>query len=143
MKKVLQLGLRSGERLYINGAVIRVDRKVRVELLNDVKFLLEAHVMQSDAATTPIRQLYFLIQGLLMDPSLEASLLPAIGAFFDELERMSGDEPTRDELGKARAFVHAGKCFDALKSIRVLMQREDAAKAADGEVAIAGQEAAA
>ena len=41
----MRLYLRPGEKLYINGAVIRVDRKVSIELLNDVTFLLENHVM--------------------------------------------------------------------------------------------------
>ena len=49
----MRLSLRSGEKIYINGAVLRVDRKVSLELMNDVTFLLEAHVMQPSAATTP------------------------------------------------------------------------------------------
>ena len=50
----MHIGLRARERLYINGAVIRVDRKVSIELLNDVSFLLEAHVMQPEETTTPL-----------------------------------------------------------------------------------------
>ena len=50
----MNITLRAGEKLYINGAVIRVDRKATIELLNDVTFLLENHVMQADQATTPL-----------------------------------------------------------------------------------------
>ncbi|OYW35186.1 MAG: hypothetical protein B7Z45_06885 [Azorhizobium sp. 12-66-6] len=39
----MQLTLRPGEKIYVNGAVLRVDRKVTLELLNDVTFLLESH----------------------------------------------------------------------------------------------------
>jgi flagellar protein FlbT len=64
----MNIWLRAGEKLYINGAVLRVDRKVSLELLNDATFLLEAHVMQAADATTPLRQLYFVVQLMLMDP---------------------------------------------------------------------------
>ena len=57
-----------GERIYVNGAVLRVDRKVTLELINDVAFLLEGQVMQVADATTPLRQLYFVVQLMLMSP---------------------------------------------------------------------------
>jgi flagellar biosynthesis repressor protein FlbT len=44
----MNISLRRGERIFINGAVLRVDRKVCLELLNDVTFLLESHVMQAE-----------------------------------------------------------------------------------------------
>ena len=40
MKKPMCISLRGGERIYVNGAVLRVDRKVTLELINDVAFLL-------------------------------------------------------------------------------------------------------
>src|SRR5215218_9989649 len=45
------LSLRGGAKVHINGAVLRVDRKVNIELLNDVTFLLAAHVLQPHEAT--------------------------------------------------------------------------------------------
>jgi flagellar protein FlbT len=68
MKKPICISLRNGERIYVNGAVLRVDRKVTLELINDVTFLLESQVMQVADATTPLRQLYFVIQLMLMSP---------------------------------------------------------------------------
>lgn len=65
----MSLHLRAGEKLYLNGAVIKVDRKVSIEILNDVTFLLASHVMQPADATTPLRQLYFVVQSALMDPA--------------------------------------------------------------------------
>ena len=64
----MHLSLRAGERIYINGAVLRVDRKVTLELMNDVTFLLEQHVMQPEQATTPL-QLYFIVQIMLIEPA--------------------------------------------------------------------------
>jgi flagellar biosynthesis repressor protein FlbT len=65
----MNITLRAGERFFINGAVIRVDRKASIELLNEVTFLLENHVMQPDEATTLVRQIYFAVQIMLMDPT--------------------------------------------------------------------------
>ena len=85
----MRLSLRAGERVYINGAVLRVDRKVGIELLNDATFLLEGHVLQAEEATTPLRQLYFAVQTMLIAPAeeeaardlyagLRAGILPAV-----------------------------------------------------------------
>ncbi len=65
----MHISLRAGEKIYINGAVLRVDRKVSIELLNDATFLLEVHVMKVEDASTPLRQLYFIIQIMLMNPT--------------------------------------------------------------------------
>jgi flagellar protein FlbT len=46
----MNITLRAGERFFINGAVIRIDRKASIELLNEVTFLLENHVMQAEEA---------------------------------------------------------------------------------------------
>ena len=69
MKKPMCISLRGGEQIYVNGAVLRVDRKVTLELINDVAFLLEGQVMQVADATTPLRQLYFVVQLMLMSPN--------------------------------------------------------------------------
>ena len=69
MKNTLKISLKPNEKIYINGAVVKVDRKMTVEFLNDVQFLLESHVLQADEATTPLRQLYFIIQVMLINPS--------------------------------------------------------------------------
>ena len=36
--------------------------------MNDVQFLLESHVLQPQDAVTPLRQLYFMTQMMLMNP---------------------------------------------------------------------------
>ena len=85
----MNITLRAGERLFINGAVIRVDRKATIELLNDVTFLLENHVMQADQATTPLRQVYFAVQVMLMDPSAKAAARPCRGGCWKRRCRRS------------------------------------------------------
>ena len=37
----MSITLRSGERLYLNGAVIRVDRKTTIELMSSLRFIVK------------------------------------------------------------------------------------------------------
>lgn len=124
MKNTLKLSLRPNEKLYINGAVIRVDRKVSIELLNDVQFLLEAHVLQPEQASTPLRQLYFILQVMLMNPqgAVEARdmfrrSLPLLLASFT-------DEQICSALKNIDRMVGEDKVYEALKAIRSLYPLE-------------------
>jgi flagellar biosynthesis repressor protein FlbT len=124
VKNPLKLGLRANELIYINGAVLRVDRKVRLELLNDVTFLLESHVMQPETATTPMRQLYFLVQSLIMDPALEDTLRPSLLSEIATICAASSSADTVFELARISELIAAGNAFDALKALRPLMACE-------------------
>jgi flagellar biosynthesis repressor protein FlbT len=125
VKSPLKLGLRANELIYINGAVLRVDRKVRVELLNDVTFLLEAHVMQPEQATTPLRQLYFLVQSLIMDPGLKTTLGPSLESAIAGICAASKTADTVFELSRISDLILAGSAFDALKALRPLIASDE------------------
>ncbi len=108
----MNITLRAGERIYINGAVLRTDRKATIELLNDATFLLETHVMQASDATTPLRQIYFVDSGHADGPGLGASprcssrfglIDKAIGA-FETTEIKAGLRAITDMIGRARYF---------------------------------------
>ncbi|WP_292500775.1 flagellar biosynthesis repressor FlbT [Methylobacterium sp.] len=134
MSRPLRLSLRAGERVYMNGAVLRVDRKVSLELLNDASFLLETHVLQADAATTPLRQLYFAAQTILIEPgnaeraralfrTLQAGILAAVV-----------DPDIRAGVTAAGPLVEGGRLIEALKLIRGLYAAEAALLAASPQV---------
>ncbi|MCJ2044563.1 flagellar biosynthesis repressor FlbT [Methylobacterium sp. J-078] len=118
----------------MNGAVLRVDRKVSLELLNDASFLLETHVLQAEAATTPLRQLYFAAQTILIEPAnaeraralfrtLQAGILAAVV-----------DPGIRDGVTAAGPLVEGGRLIEALKLIRGLYPAEAALLAAIPQV---------
>ncbi|MDN2567256.1 flagellar biosynthesis repressor FlbT [Aquibium sp. A9E412] len=124
MKNTLRISLKANEKIYVNGAVIRADRKTTLEFLNDVQFLLENHVLQPEDATTPLRQLYFIVQVMLMarDEAQEARTMfrrslpmmlscyqdPAILAGLKDIDRLVGEN----------------QIYEALKTIRALYPRE-------------------
>ena len=124
------LSLRAGAKAYINGAVIRTDRRVNLQILNDVTFLLESHVMQVEAATTPLRQIYFAVQAALMDPA-EADGAAALAAGM--LLRLAPLVETPDiarELPQIAEQLEARRYFDVMKRLRALFPVEDAILAA-------------
>ena len=122
----MQISLRAGGRLYLNGAVIRADRKVNIELLNDATFLMEAHVLQVEHADTPLKQLYFVIQALLIDPRSEASMRPILHDMLVSLTRSFANRDILAGLEAIRTQLDAGRHFDALKALRALYPAEAA-----------------
>ncbi|TNC08624.1 flagellar biosynthesis repressor FlbT [Methylobacterium terricola] len=120
----MRLSLRAGERIYINGAVLRVDRKVSIELLNDATFLLESHVLQVEEATTPLRQLYFAAQTMLIDPARIAAARSLYDGIRDGLMATIRDPGLREGLEAAHGFIEAGRLYEALKQIRGLYPTE-------------------
>lgn len=124
MKSTLKISLKANEKIYLNGAVIRADRKVTIDLLNDVQFLLESHVLQASEASTPLRQLYFMVQIMLMDPkgTTEAremfrKSLPLMLATFEDPQICAA-------LKQVDALVSEGEVYEALKTIRSLYPLE-------------------
>jgi flagellar biosynthesis repressor protein FlbT len=127
----MNITLRAGERLFVNGAVLRIDRKATIALLNDVTFLLENHVMQADEATSPLRQIYFAVQIMLMDPAnaegaraLASKLISAAIATFKTPAIVTG-------LKAVAELVARAKTFEALKALRALypLERDEISQA--------------
>jgi flagellar protein FlbT len=121
----MKVSLRPGERIFINGAVLRVDRKVSIEFLNDVTFLLENHVMQAEAATTPLRQLYFIVQTMVIDPSSQELSKELFETSSRLLLAAFENQQVRDGLLLVGNCVETGRYYDALKTLRRLFAIED------------------
>jgi len=120
----MHISLRAGEKLYVNGAVLRVDRKVSVELLNDATFLLEAHVMRVEDANTPLRQLYFIIQVILMNPGDAAAAHDMFKESVLRTIETFENETVINGLKNAANLVELSRIFEALKIIRSLFPIE-------------------
>lgn len=124
MKSRLKIHLKPNERIFINGGVLRVDRKVTIEFLNDVVFLLETHVIPEEEATTPLRQLYFVVQSMLMEPKTR-SLAQQI---YEHTHRMLianfKNQDILEGLVEIRQMIASEREFDALRKIRSLLPIE-------------------
>jgi flagellar protein FlbT len=120
----MHISLRAGEKIYVNGAVLRVDRKVSIELLNDATFLLAAHVMDVEEATTPLRQLYFIIQVMLMSPTDSVGAREMFAGAVGSTVAASRNAALEAGLRDIERLVDANRVFEALKAVRALFPIE-------------------
>jgi flagellar protein FlbT len=120
----MHISLRAGEKIYINGAVLRADRKVCIELLNDATFLLAAHVMKVEDATTPLRQLYFIMQVMLMSPNDTAAARSMFENSIGNTIEASGSTSLVAALRDVERLVTTNRVFDAMKALRALFPIE-------------------
>jgi len=122
MTAKMRFSLKAGERIFINGAVLTVSQKVTLSLLNDARFLLESHVLQLAEATTPMRQLYFVVQALLINPQEEEQGMAAFHKIYDALLVVTTEETTKAQLRSIGDLVTRRRTFEALKAIRGLFE---------------------
>ena len=122
----MHITLRANEKIFINGAVVKVDRKTSIELMNDAVFLLEAHVMLERDATTPLRQLYYIVQLMLMEPNERAENSTMCAGHCAAMAKVYDDPVILDGIDKVAALVRRSRHFEALKVIRALLPAEAA-----------------
>lgn len=120
----MKIYLRANERIFINGAVLRVDRKVSLELLNDTTFLLENHVIQKEDADTPLKQLYFVVQLMLMDPAAKDQAMAVFRDMVKDMLAAISNEELLNGIKTVDVDVSSGNPFPALKTIRSLFPVE-------------------
>jgi flagellar protein FlbT len=120
------LKLRAGEKFYINGAVIRFERRATIELLNDATFLLEAHVIQPNEANSPLRQLYFVLQTRLMEREAAPMAMVMFKTMLENTCAAFGPGVVADGVRAAASLAEAGRTFDAMRALRALFPLEAA-----------------
>jgi flagellar biosynthesis repressor protein FlbT len=127
----MNIFLRARERIYINGAVIRVDRKTTIELLNEASFLLENHVMQAHEATTPLRRIYFAVQIMLMDPASAAETVKLAHRLIEDAHSVFATPAIQSGLQNVVSLINRSRNFEALKTLRSLfpVEQEEMAEA--------------
>ncbi len=124
MKKPMQISLRAGERIYVNGAVLRARQKTTIELLNEAHFLLETHIIQPEDATSPLRQLYFALQTILIEPTSESAEEAYMRMYASTVKSFTTTEIVVG-LRQVGELVSLGRIFEALKTLRALFETEE------------------
>ncbi|MEM7288881.1 MAG: flagellar biosynthesis repressor FlbT [Pseudomonadota bacterium] len=121
----IRLYLKANEKIFINGAVLQVDRKVAFDLLNDATFLLENHVMQKEQADTPLKQLYFVVQLMMMHPSDRENTYKMFSGMIENLLENLETVDLISGVKDVDVDVRTGKEFNALKTLRNLFPIEE------------------
>lgn len=66
---MLRISLRDGEKVVVNGAVLRAVGRMQLVIENKASVMRGSEVMAADEATTPARQLYFHTMMAYVDPA--------------------------------------------------------------------------
>jgi flagellar biosynthesis repressor protein FlbT len=123
----LVLEMRSGDMMVVNGAAIRFRAKTRIELTSHARFLFGRQIMPPAEADTPARRIYYALQTAYIGDEEErrAGLADAriLAAQFKAATTSAQAEALLDQ---AVACAEKGKCYQALRMARRVVQHEDA-----------------
>jgi len=120
----LKIKLKAGEKVYINGALVEAaGSSAELRILNKVPLLREKDILLEKEATTPCRQLYFVVQTLYFSPSDEARVLQLLSRH--SIEIIKAAPSMTDLLEKMFAEVSEKKYYTALRTVTRIIQYED------------------
>jgi len=119
----LRLTLRPGEKLFLNGAVVvNGESRADLTLLNGVSILREKDILAEEAADTPCKRIYFLLQLMYIDPASRADYLETLRKSISEVARAARSTlPLLDPIGEQVAL---GDYYQAMKHAKKLIAYE-------------------
>jgi flagellar protein FlbT len=119
----LKIRLKSHEKILLGNVVItNGDRPTEFYVENKVSVLREKDIMKEDAATTPGRRLYFLIQLMYMDSS---NLVHYHTAYWELVREIVAAAPsTKIYLEEISTLILDQDYYQALKAARRLIAYE-------------------
>lgn len=123
--KSMYLRLKANEKVFLNGAVFRADRRVTLELMNNATFLLESHILQVEETTTPLKQLYFAGQLMLMNPAESQPSRQTFAQLLANLRAVVKDAYLLSELERCASLFEKKRIFEILKLLRRLFPYEE------------------
>ncbi|HAU29098.1 MAG TPA: hypothetical protein DCW68_03195 [Rhodospirillaceae bacterium] len=124
----LKFRLKPGERLAINGAVVRnpADRVLEIEVMNSAALLHEKDVMQPEQADNFMRRIYLYVQLMLLEPENRL----AHGEAFEKMHALARHEAEMKSDGPSLALYEAvadlvrrEDYFPALRQIQAVIGR--------------------
>ena len=121
----MQITLRAGEEIFINGALLKVDRKVSIELVNNVTFLLGSHVLSPEEANTPLRQLYMSLQNFLIAPGNAVEGYRDCILMLHACQKTFSSQEIHIALNEVQECIKSCKWYQALKLLRKMFYLED------------------
>lgn len=131
--EIKSVPLRPGQRLVVNGAVVRMaDDGLGLELDLKTPVLTEDELLSEDEATTPAKRIYFLLLVMYLDPSsYDATHLPFMDRMIELLQTTSIKE-VRENLRIIMQCVEAGRHYEALQACQALVLFENEVLSIDG-----------
>ncbi|WP_323765188.1 flagellar biosynthesis repressor FlbT [Marinovum sp.] len=129
----LNLTLKPFERVIVNGCMLRNGgRKSTIIVETRADIIRETDLLKPDAATTPVKAVYFLIQSALVDAEGRDKAAKAAQQRLAVLATTFSPE-LRGHVFTAANNVSLGEYFTALRDLRPLLAREAEVLAAPAE----------
>lgn len=126
---MLRLNLRDGEKIVINGAVLRSTGRTELTVENEAAILRGRDVMSPESADTPAKRLYFACMMAYLDPENLASHQDRILSLFEQLIcALEAPQAKADCISFAQK-VAIGNFYKALADCRALIAYETVALA--------------
>ena len=121
----LKVELKSGEKIILNGAVVRlVGPPSAILIENQATLLRERDVITPDRADTPAKRVAFTIQLMYLDPD-------NVGAYRADYERLMADfrgairtPAIVERLGEIGRAVDQRQFYKALSLMRAVLRHE-------------------
>lgn len=119
----LVIDLKPGEKILIGEAVITNDsQRTRLHIAGDAPILREKDIMKEDAADSPCKKIYFLIQCMYMarEPRVYFE------KYFNLLRQIQGAAPSTALLFmQINEMILGGHYYKALKDAKELIKYEE------------------
>ncbi|WP_380874035.1 putative flagellum biosynthesis repressor protein FlbT [Sphingomonas sp. DBB INV C78] len=125
----LRITLRDGEKIIVNGAVLRAVGRTELAVENNVALLRGRDVMNPDEANTPARRLYFACMMAYIDPANQTRHQDAIVTLVRELMDALSSAEARAMCISFAQKAAMSDFYRALADCRWLMNYEAAAMA--------------
>ncbi len=123
----LVLKLAPKERILINGAVIENgDRRSRLSIMSpNANILRLRDAIHPGEVTTPVRRVCYIAQLVLSGDADPAEARLQLLRGIEQLSQVLSDTESKTQLDAATDAVNGGHYYQAMKSLRSLLPRED------------------
>lgn len=121
---MLKIRLRQGEKMVVNGAVLRAAAPTTLWLENDAAILRGREVMRPEEADTPARRLYFACMLAYLDPARRQEHQHAIITLLDDLLRALESSHAKAACAALACDAASGHYYRALAHCRTLIEHE-------------------
>ena len=127
MKDMVELKLKPGSVAFVNGAAIMLTPEGQLKVSAGAQVLTSADLLPSaEAADTPTKKIYFVLQSLLLDPEHEEVYRRELNELLCDRTEATELPPVLRSLGVMANLVENGEIQAAMEVCRRLIEVDDA-----------------
>lgn len=117
--------MREGERILINGEVMREERKVQIEIMKDEKLIMEKNVIKKEEKKKKMRKIYLEEKMMIIENEMREKEGDNLEKMMKGMLEMLKDEEIMKEMKIVDEMVNKGRVLEEIKKIREKYKRED------------------